>query len=59
LLAGNGKGEFTSLKETESGLFIRGEVRYIEEVKLSSGKSIIIFALNNGMAKIYTLIDNN
>jgi len=59
LLTGNGKGEFTSLKETESGLFIRGEVRYIEEVELSSGKSIIIFALNNGKAKIYTLNDNN
>lgn len=59
LLTGNGKGEFTSLQDTESGLFIRGEVRYIEEVKLSSGKSIIIFALNNGKAKIYTLNDNN
>jgi hypothetical protein len=53
MLAGNGKGAFTSMKDSESGLFIRGEVRDIKEVKLSSGKSIIVFALNNNKARIY------
>ena len=58
MLAGNGKGEFTSMSDSESGIFIKGEVRDIEEVKLPDGKSIFVFALNNNKAKCYALNDN-
>ncbi|HAM09787.1 MAG TPA: RNA-binding protein [Bacteroidales bacterium] len=58
MLTGNGKGEFTSLSDMESGIFIKGEVRDIEEVKLSDGKSIYVFALNNNKAKCYRINDN-
>ena len=55
LLTGNGKGHFTSVDFHESGLFIKGEVRFIREIMLSSGKSIIVFAQNNDYPHIYTI----
>ena len=58
ILAGDGKGEFTSVSDSESGIFIKGEVRDIEEVKLKDGKSIFVFALNNNNLKCYKLNDN-
>jgi len=58
LLAGNGKGEFTSMKDTESGIFVKGEVRDIKEVKLSDGKTILVFARNNNDLYICTAYDH-
>jgi len=58
LLKGDGKGNFISLNDLESGLFIKGEVRDIQEVKLASGKNIFVFALNNNKAKCYKINDN-
>jgi predicted NUDIX family NTP pyrophosphohydrolase len=54
MLAGNGKGEFKSLNAAESGLFIKGEIRDIQEVKLSDGKIILVFARNNNDLYICT-----
>jgi hypothetical protein len=53
LLTGNGKGEFTPLSDLQSGFNIRGEVRDIQNVKLASGKNILVFALNNDSAVLY------
>jgi hypothetical protein len=58
LLEGDGTGKFRSLNDLESGIFIKGEVRDIEEVKLSTGKSIIVFALNSSVLKTYKINDN-
>ena len=52
LLTGNGKGNFTALSDLQSGFHIRGEVRDMADVRLASGKNILIFALNNDSVKI-------
>jgi hypothetical protein len=56
-LTGNGKGGFTPLNDLQSGFNIRGEVKDIKEVKLASGRNILIFALNNDSVKIYRYAD--
>jgi len=53
LLTGNGKGDFEVLTDTQSGLHIRGEVRDLTDVRLASGKDIMIFALNNDSVRLY------
>ncbi len=53
LLEGNGNGNFASLPNNESGLYINGEVRDMAQVRLSSGKEILIFTLNNDSLQIY------
>jgi hypothetical protein len=58
LLTGNGKGDFTVLTDTQSGFHINGEVRDIADVRLASGKSILVFALNNDSAKLYGFAGN-
>ena len=44
LLTGNGNGNFSVWNDTRSGFHINGEVRDIADVRLASGKSILIFA---------------
>jgi len=58
LLTGNGKGDFTVLNEIQSGFHINGEVRDIAEVRLASGKNLLVFALNNDSAKLYGFTGN-
>jgi hypothetical protein len=58
LLTGTSKGEFTPLNDLQSGIFIKGEVRDITEVKSASGKKLIIFARNNNSTVTYTPNDN-
>jgi enediyne biosynthesis protein E4 len=53
LLTGNGKGNFSVTSDLQSGLHINGEVRDITEVRMASGKKMLIFALNNDSAKMY------
>jgi hypothetical protein len=53
LLAGNGKGKFKVVSDLESGLYIRGEVRDINKIRLANGKNLIVFALNNDSLKLY------
>ncbi len=53
LLAGNGKGSFTALSDLQSGFQFRGEVRDMADVRLDSGKKILIFALNNDSVRLY------
>ena len=53
LLTGNGKGKFEAQSDMKSGIHINGEVRDIGEVRLASGKNILIFALNSDSARLY------
>jgi hypothetical protein len=54
VLLGDGDGNFESVSCNESGFFLDGEVRDIAEVTLSTGKEILLFALNNDSLQIYT-----
>jgi hypothetical protein len=58
LLTGNGEGDFTVLTDTQSGFHIDGEVRDIADVKLASGKNMLVFALNNDSVRLYGLSVN-
>ena len=41
VLLGNGKGDFTYVMQTESGLNIRGNVRSLQKIKTGKSESII------------------
>jgi hypothetical protein len=58
MLSWNGRDNFSVWDDTRSGFNIRGEVRDIEEIRLASGKVILVFALNNDSARIYGLNGN-
>ena len=54
LLAGNGKGDFySSVLILKVVYILDGEVRDIEDVRLASGKDILVFALNNDSVRLY------
>ncbi len=46
-LINNGKGHFTYLKPNESGLFLKGEARDIQNIVSANGSSYIIVGMNN------------
>ncbi len=46
-LKGDGKGEFTAISPTESGLFLNGDVQKLKRIKVL-GDNFIISAVNNG-----------
>ncbi len=50
VLLGNGHGNFTAVSPRESGLCIRGEVRYVAQ-----HKERLIFAVNDNFPVIYRL----
>jgi hypothetical protein len=58
LLTGNGKGGFSVLTDIQSGFHIDGEVRDIADVKLASGKNMLVFALNNDSVRLYGTAGN-
>jgi len=41
VLLGNGKGDFTYVMQTESGLSIRGDVRSLQKIKIGKSQNII------------------
>ena len=51
LLCGDGKGQFTAVKEKQSGLYIRGEVRDIVSVRMGN-QEMILWALKNEKIKV-------
>ena len=55
LLTGDGKGKFNVETDEESGFNITGEVRDIVDIKMSTGKKLLIFALNNDSAQLFKL----
>jgi len=52
LLKGDGKGNFTTINEQESGILVKGQVRDIMALKTAK-KTLTIFAMNNEAPKIY------
>ena len=54
LFAGDGRGGFTFVRSSESGLKIRGEVRSIVPLRVQ-GKPHLFFALNNDVPKLFML----
>ncbi|MEO5562840.1 MAG: hypothetical protein ABIR18_05375, partial [Chitinophagaceae bacterium] len=51
MLKGNGKGDFTAMKESESGYWMKGAVRDIVLVKTNKNK-LLVTALNNDAVKV-------
>ena len=54
LFAGDGRGGFTFVRSSESGLKIRGEVRSIVPLRVQ-GKPHLFFALNNEVPRLYEI----
>ena len=44
---------------TESGFIIDGEVKSLKKIKLTTGKEIIVAAINNNNLKVFTLQNDN
>ena len=59
LLSGNGKGNFEVLSDIQSGLFVRGEVRDLAEVRMADNRNILVFALNNYSVRLYRFAGDN
>ena len=51
-LKGNPKGNFTPVMPSQSGLFIKGQVRDMECLRTASGKEILIIGKNNDSLQI-------
>ena len=47
-LKGTGKGTFSPMPMSSSGLCIKGEVRHASRLKLAGNKRALLFAINNG-----------
>ena len=54
-LLGDGKGNFESLSNTQSGFNVNGEVRDIITLKNAKSKSLILFARNNMEFQVYKI----
>ncbi|MEP7279820.1 MAG: VCBS repeat-containing protein [Bacteroidota bacterium] len=54
LLKGDGKGNFTTVNEMQSGILVKGQVRNITTVK-AGNKALTIFAMNNEAPRFYEL----
>jgi hypothetical protein len=52
LLKGDGKGNFTTVTEQQSGILVRGQVRNIATVKVGR-KKLIVFSMNNAAPVFY------
>jgi hypothetical protein len=53
LLMGDGHGHFKEVPNIQSGLYIKGEVKDITELKINSGNKLMIYSLNNDEIKLY------
>lgn len=50
LLKGNGKGNFSTLTTSQSGLFVEGEVRDIKSIKVGDEKVTLFLKLNDSLS---------
>jgi hypothetical protein len=55
VLLGNGKFDFEWQQFSESGFFVREQIRHIQIIKDKNGKQFIVTAINNQKPKLYTL----
>ena len=52
LLLGDGKGGFKPMESTNSGFFVKGEIRDLKKITLHGEKAVIV-ALNNDHARLF------
>lgn len=52
-LLGDGKGQFSYMDASDSGLMVSGEVRDIQKILSAKGEEFIILSRNNNTPKIY------
>ena len=57
VLLGDGQMNFTWQNYTDSGFFIRDELKHLQKFKDASGETFIITAINNRKPKIFALND--
>ncbi len=55
LLFGDGKCSFEVIPNVRSGLFIKGEVKDIADVQVTSDKNFLIFSVNNDEVQFYEI----
>ena len=58
ILKGDGKGNFSALSITESGIYIPGNGRGLIPLKSNSGKLLLAASQNRGQLKIFELYKN-
>ena len=58
LLKGDGKGAFTVMDRKQTGLWIKGDVRDMVELKGHTG-TVIVIAKNNDAVQVITQINTN
>jgi enediyne biosynthesis protein E4 len=58
-LINKGKGDFRSINMTGSGFITDGEVKSLKKIKLTTGKEIIVAAINNNNLKVFTRQNDN
>lgn len=54
-LMGDGKGNFQSVKPTQSGFFVNGDAKALAEVKLKSNQSLFVATQNQDSLKAFNL----
>jgi len=54
-LKGDGKGSFTYIDHNESGIYIRGEVRDIQKIRLANKKDVLIYSRINDKVAFFEL----
>ncbi|WP_097129356.1 VCBS repeat-containing protein [Spirosoma fluviale] len=55
LLTGNGKGSFVATKPSETGFFVRGQVRRMQTGRSQNGKQFVVLAKNNDKAQVFSV----
>ncbi|HLF36202.1 MAG TPA: VCBS repeat-containing protein [Cyclobacteriaceae bacterium] len=53
LLRGNGNGDFVTLPYAESGFFVKGQIRDIEELSIGS-QNLLLVAMNNDSLRVFS-----
>ena len=54
-ILGDGRGNFSPISNSESGLIVKGEGRHIEVVRSSKGGKVYLFSQNNGSLKAFKI----
>ncbi len=55
LLTGDGKLNFRAAKPTQTGFFVRGQVRRMQTARGANGQSYIVLAKNNDRAQVFAV----
>jgi len=53
VLAGDGSGKFTALRQTKTGLNLRGDVRDVSVIETAKGEKLLLFAQSDDPVMAY------